>query len=90
MIRQPKKEFDPARLVRAGLGAAILGAGSLTEEMVVREVGPFNTRSPEPGQPAFRHVFSGTAAMKRVLWEIDAVHNVVASDPGHLILAHLR
>ena len=84
---EPKKEFDPARLVRSGLGAAILGAGSLTEEMVVREVGPFNTRSPEPGQPAFRHVFSGTAAMKRVLWEIDAVHNVVASDPGHLILA---
>ena len=82
---EPKKEFDPVRLVRAGLGRRSWGP-AVTEEMVVREVGPFNTRSPEPGQPAFRHVFSGTAAMKRVLWEIDAVHNVVASDPGHLIL----
>jgi hypothetical protein len=84
---EPKREFDPVRIAGAGLGAAVLGAGSLTEEMLLREVGPFNTRSPEPGQPAFRHVFSGATAVKRVLWEFDAVHNAVAADPGRLMLA---
>ena len=84
---EPPRAFDPDRLVAGGLRAALLGAGSLTEEQIVRDPLHFNTRAPEPGRPAFRHVFGGAAAVKRVLWEFDAVHTAVERAGGRLVLA---
>ncbi len=72
--------FDPSALVEAGFDAAGLGVGTITEPVVVRDFSPYLYTSPEPGKPLALSVFSGAAAIKRFLWEIDAVHVAVAKN----------
>ena len=70
--------FDPSALVEAGFDVAGLGVGTTTDPVMVRDFSPYLYTSPEPGKPLALSVFSGAAAIKRFLWEVDATHEVVA------------
>ena len=79
--------FDPSALVEAGFDVAGLGVGTITEPVVVRDFSPYLYSSPEPGKPLALSVFSGAAAIKRFLWEVDAVYEVVARNSDRVGLA---
>ena len=79
--------FDPSALVEAGFDVAGLGVGTITEPVVVRDFSPYLYTSPEPGKPLALSVFNGAAAIKRFLWEIDAVHGAVAKNSDRVGLA---
>jgi membrane dipeptidase len=74
--------FDPAPLLAEGFDAAILGIGTITEALVVGDFTPYLYTSPEPGHVLARSVFTGGDAVKRFLWEVDAVHETASSHPN--------
>ena len=84
---EPKTAFDPAALVEAGMDVAALGIGTITEELIIGDFSPYLYKSPPPGKVMARSVFTGPAAVKRFLWEVDAVHEAVLRNPQRVGLA---
>ena len=79
---EPETSFDPAALLAEGIDVAVLGIGTVTEALIVGDFTPYLYSSPEPGHVLARSVFTGADAVKRFLWEMDAVHETAAAHPG--------
>ena len=80
--KEPETSFDPAALLTEGIDVAVLGIGTVTEALIVGDFTPYLYSSPEPGHVLARSVFTGADAVKRFLWEVDAVHETAAAHPG--------
>ncbi len=80
--KEPETSFDPAALLAEGIDVAVLGVGTVTEALIVGDFTPYLYSSPEPGHVLARSVFTGADAVKRFLWEVDAVHETAAAHPG--------
>ena len=80
--KEPETSFDPAALLAEGIDVAVLGIGTVTEALIVGDFTPYLYSSPEPGHVLARSVFTGADAVKRFLWEVDAVHETAAAHPG--------
>jgi len=77
--KEPETAFDPAALLAEGIDVAVLGIGTVTEALIVGDFTPYVYTSPEPGHVLARSVFTGADAVKRFLWEVDAVHETAAA-----------
>ena len=80
--KEPETSFDPAALLAEGIDVAVLGIGTVTEALIVGDFTPYVYTSPEPGHVLARSVFTGADAVKRFLWEVDAVHETAAAHPN--------
>ena len=78
---EPETSFNPAALLAEGIDVAVLGVGTVTEALIVGDFTPYLYTSPEPGHVLARSVFTGADAVKRFLWEVDAVHEAAAAHP---------
>ena len=79
---ESKKPFDPKVLFESGFNAVVLGAGTLSEEVDIGDVTKPLFEGPQPGQPTFRSVFEGSSVIRRVLLELDALHQAIDRDQG--------
>ena len=79
--KEAETSFDPAALLAEGIDVAVLGVGTVTEALIVGDFTPYLYTSPEPGHVLARSVFTGADAVKRFLWEVDAVHEAAAAPP---------
>ena len=78
---EPKTSFDPSALLAEGIDVAVLGVGTVTEALLVGDLSDYWYTSPPPGYVIAKSVFTGADAVKRFLWEIDAVHEAAAAHP---------
>ena len=79
---ETKKPFDPKALFESGISAVVLGAGTLSEEVDIGDVTLPLFEGPQPGHPTFRSVFEGPAVIRRVLQELDALHQAIDGNEG--------
>ena len=79
---EAEKLFDPKALFESGISAVVLGAGTLSEELDIGDVTKPLFEGPQPGQPTFRSVFEGPAVIRRILQELDALHQAIDGDEG--------
>ena len=79
--KEPETVFDPAALLADGIDVAVLGVGTVTEALLVGDLSDYWYTSPPPGYVIAHSVFTGADAVKRFLWEIDAVHETAAAHP---------
>jgi membrane dipeptidase len=78
---EPETPFDPAALLADGIDVAVLGVGTVTEALLVGDLSNYWYTSPPPGYVIAHSVFTGADAVKRFLWEIDAVHETASAHP---------
>ncbi len=79
---EAEKPFDPKALFESGFSALVLGAGTLSEELDIGDVTKPLFEGPQPGQPTFRSVFEGPTVIRRVLQELDALHQAIDGNEG--------
>ncbi len=79
---EKEKPFDPRSLFQSGFNAVVLGAGTLSEEVDIGDVTKPLFEGPQPGNPTFRSVFEGPAVIRRILQELDALHQTIDAHEG--------
>ncbi len=81
----PATHLPFEKLQDSGSRGGMLGVGTLTEIIEVRNSDPWQFMEVQPGMTLFQNVFKGPELIQRALWEFDAAHFAATEDPRLLV-----